>query len=214
MNTENRIRNPRKLSLKAVLGIIFLAIIISVAATIIVAKTWLFPAPVKQTTLNPQEEAVLEAKLNTLKEESPAALQSGPYREHPEDRVIYFTQRELNSMIARNSDLAGRVSFYLSDNQISAAMLVDMPEDFPVLGGKTVRLSTGLHVDYQQGRPVITVQGISIMGVPLPAAWLGGIKGRDLVSFYSSEGGFWQVFSSGVKDLRVEDGKLRVELAY
>ncbi len=59
----------------------------------------------------------------------------------------------------------------------------------------------------------MTIQGVSIMGVPVPGAWLGGLKERDLVSFYGTEGGFWQAFSRGVADLRVEQGKLRVELA-
>jgi hypothetical protein len=52
------------------------------------------------------------------------------------------------------------------------------------------------------------------MGVPLPGAWLGGIKGKDLVAFYGSDGGFWQAFSHGVRDLSVEEGRLRVELAH
>jgi hypothetical protein len=60
---------------------------------------------------------------------------------------------------------------------------------------------------------VVSMEGVSIMGVPLPGAWLGGIKGKDLVAFYGSDGGFWQAFSHGVRDLRVEEGRLRVELA-
>ncbi|MFP4109840.1 MAG: hypothetical protein ACLFTF_02315 [Desulfonatronovibrio sp.] len=220
MRTTDTSAKPRRLSLKAAAGIVVLAIIFSVVVTLLAARMWLFPGPINPVDLNQREEQVLEAKLNTLNkaETDQSKADSGslapePYLETPEDRVIYFTQRELNAMIARNPDLADRVSLHLSQGLISATMLVDLPRDFPVLGNKTVRVSTGLHIDYQQGRPVVTIKGVSIMGVPVPGAWLGGLKDRDLVSFYGTDAGFWHVFSQGVTDLRVEQGKLRVELA-
>lgn len=211
---------PRRLSLKAVAGIVVLAVIFSVAVTLIAARLWLFPGLINPVDMNQREEQILEAKLNTLQKaemdqnaSSSPSLAPEPYLEMPEDRVIYFTQRELNALIARNPDLAHRVSLHLSQGLISATMLVDLPRDFPVLGSQTIRVSTGLHLDYQQGRPVVTIKGVTIMGVPVPGAWLGGLKERDLVAFYGTDAGFWQVFSQGVTDLRVEQGKLRVELA-
>ncbi len=220
MNPSDTLDKPRRFSLRAVAGIVLLAMVLSVVVTILVARIWFFPSQIKPVSLNQQEQSVLEAKLNMLKEpeidatgpESDGPVPE-PYVELPESRIIYFTQRELNAMIARNPDLAGRVALDLSDKLISANMLVTLPEDFPVLGGKTVRISTGLHVDYQDRRPVISMEGISIMGVPLPGAWMGGIKGRDLILLYGTDGGFWQAFSHGVRDLRVEQGRLRVELA-
>ena len=220
MTSSNASPKPRRLGLKAVTGIVLLAMLFSVLVTLLVARTWFFPASIKPVSLNQQEQAVLDTKLNAMKkaeflQERPRSSDLAPekYVEMPEDRVIYFSQRELNAMVARNPDLADRLTFHLSDGLISAIMLVTLPHDFPVFSGKTVRVSTGLHVDYQQGRPVVTVEGVSIMGVPVPGAWMGGIKGRDLVSFYAKDGGFWEAFSQGVRDLKVEQGQLRVELA-
>ncbi len=219
MKASNPDSKPRSLSFKTVAVIVILAIFVSVAATLLVVRVWFFPTSIKPVDLNQQEEMVLNAKLDVLKaqdipdENSIYEPSSGAYAERPQDRILYFTQRELNAMIARNPDLARKVSVHLSDRLISANMIVTLPDDFPVFGGRTVRISSGLHVDYQQGRPVITVEGVSIMGVPVPGAWLGGIKGRDLTAFYAEDEGFWSVFAQGVKDLNVEDGRLRVELA-
>lgn len=219
MKASNPDSKRRSLSLKAVVAVVLLAILISVVATLLVARIWFFPSSIKPVELNEDEEMVLETKLDALgargvpDDGDTFGPSSGVYTEHPEDRILYFTQRELNAMIARNPDLARRVSIHLSDRLISAKMLVTLPADFPVFGGRTVRLSSGLHVDYQQGKPVITVEGVSIMGVPVPGAWLGGIKGRDLTAFYAEDEGFWSAFARGVRDLKVENGRLRVELA-
>lgn len=206
------------------------AVGVSVAATLWVARTWLFPQPFTPVVLDAREQTTLETKLHSLTAAaqtptpSPAAAPSAagrgidavepaPYVERPADRVIYFTQRELNALIARNPDLAGRLALHLSDDLLSATMLVTLPPDLPVMAGHTVRVATGLRLRYEQGRPVVAVEGVSLMGVPLPSAWLGGLKGRDLVALHGAEGGFWRAFGEGVRDLRVEDGRLRVELA-
>ncbi|MFN2342639.1 MAG: hypothetical protein ABR542_04720 [Desulfonatronovibrio sp.] len=219
MKDSNPDSKPRSLSLKAVAGIVFLAIFISVVATLLVVRIWFFPSSINPVDLNEQEKVVLNAKLGALKSQNTADENNvskpspGAYTERSQDRILYFTQRELNAMIARNPDLARKVSIHLSDRLISATMIVTLPVDFPVFGGRTVRISSGLHVDYQQGKPVITVEGVSIMGVPVPGAWLGGIKGRDLTAFYAEDEGFWSAFAQGVNDLKIEDGRLRVELA-
>jgi len=51
-----------------------------------------------------------------------------------------------------------------------------------------------------------------VMGVPIPNAWLGGLKNVDLISEFGTDPGFWQSFSEGVEDVRVEDGRIKVKL--
>lgn len=207
-------------------ALLLAAIAISVATTLWIAHTWLFPQPFAPVVLDAREQAVLDTKMHSLagpatidpptgasRDTSPPAVQPGPYAERPEDRVIYFTQRELNALIARNPELAGRLALHLSDDLVSATMLITLPADLPVFAGRTVRVATGLRLRYEQDRPVVAIEGVSLMGVPLPAAWLGSLKGRDLVTLYGTDGGFWQLFGEGVRDLRVEAGRLRVELA-
>jgi hypothetical protein len=56
------------------------------------------------------------------------------------------------------------------------------------------------------------VKGVSVMGVPIPNAWLGGIKNIDLVEEFAAEEGFWKAFAAGVEDLEVRDGQLWIKL--
>lgn len=50
------------------------------------------------------------------------------------------------------------------------------------------------------------------MGVPVPNAWLGGIKNIDLVEKFGTEKGFWKTFADGVEDIKVEEGLLKIKL--
>jgi hypothetical protein len=50
------------------------------------------------------------------------------------------------------------------------------------------------------------------MGVPVPSAWLGGMKNIDLVESYGSESGFWKTFADGVDNIRIRDGSLTMVL--
>jgi hypothetical protein len=100
----------------------------------------------------------------------------------------------------------------LSDDLISAKLLLPVDEDFPILGGKILRLKSGMVFTYNNGKPIVILKGISIMGVPIPNAWLGGIKNVDLVENFGADRGFWKTFSDGVEDIKVEEGLLKIKL--
>ncbi len=198
--------NQRSLRLPVVFVLVVLTAIVAALVTLLVARIWIFQPEVAPVVLDSQEQAELEKKLQALTDKSQ------PYSESPKDRVIYLSERELNAIVARDPDLANRASFRLIDDKISATLLVDTPEDMPGIGGKTVEMSTGIIVGHADGRPTFIIEGVSLMDVPIPSAWLGGWKGRDLVQADGPGGGIWDIFSEGIKDLRVEDGRLRVEL--
>ena len=63
-----------------------------------------------------------------------------------------------------------------------------------------------------QGKPVVILKGITIMGVPIPNAWLGGIKNIDLVKEFGTSKGFWKTFSDGIEDIKIEEGRLKIKL--
>jgi len=60
---------------------------------------------------------------------------------------------------------------------------------------------------------VVVLQGVSVWGVPMPNAWLGGLKNIDLIEEFGAADGFWSAFADGIDDIRVEDGKLLLQLA-
>jgi hypothetical protein len=68
-------------------------------------------------------------------------------------------------------------------------------ENFPILGGKTLRLFFGVTLCDKADRPIVAIRGVSLGGVPLPSAWWGDIKNKNLVEEFGSEGGFWDQFS-------------------
>lgn len=213
MNQEDP-KARKSLRLSVVMALLALTVVLTVVITLFVAKFWLFQPAMDPVDLNPREEAELETKLQVLQSASDQeSVSPEPYSEQSADRVIYFTQRELNALIATEPDLARRAAVHLSEDMISANFLVTLPQDLPILGGKTVKVSAGLQVAYSQGRPSIIIQGVSLMGIPVPSAWLGGLKGRDLVQYQGQGGELWQAFGRGIADLQVKDGQLKVELA-
>ena len=50
------------------------------------------------------------------------------------------------------------------------------------------------------------------MGIPIPNAWLGGLKNIDLVSEFGVDPGFWKSFSEGVEEIQVADGRINIKL--
>ena len=100
----------------------------------------------------------------------------------------------------------------LADNMVSLKLLVPLDPDLPMLGGKTLKIKAGAELAYRDSRPVIKLKGISLMGIPMPNAWLGGMKNIDLISQYGNQEGFWKTFADGVDSIAVVDGHLKVRL--
>jgi hypothetical protein len=192
-------------------------------------NTVLFPAEFKPVTLNDKEQQVLDHKLEQFERlqtqadrrasrsrpfssSSDTALTPEPYSEEGASREIHLSEKELNALVAKNTDLATRMAIDLSDNLASVKLLVHLDEDFPLLGGNTIKLTAGAELAYATGKPIVKLRGISIWGVPMPNAWLGGIKNVDLIQEFGQEPGFWQAFADGVETIEVKQGQLLIKL--
>ena len=217
-----------------VFGLIVVAVIITAGATVLIFKTYFFPSAFKPVILNSHEKQVLRTKIKKLdaleadaklhkkaglkrpsiagRSDSRGALTPEPYSEKNAKREIIFTERELNALLAKNTNLARKLAIDLSDDLVSAKLLVPVDEDFPILGGKILRVRTGLGFAYVKGKPALVFKGISIMGVPLPNAWLGGLKNIDLVKEFGADKGFWKTFADGIEDIKVKEGHLKITL--
>jgi hypothetical protein len=219
-NTETDQPAPAKsTSLWKILGLMLLTVFLSVGITVWVVYTMLFPGDFKPVTLSQKEEVVLQQKLQRLDfgprqttRGSQQPLTPERYREEGASREIALSERELNALLANNTDLAQKLAIDLSDDLASAKLLVPLDPEFPILGGKTLKLSAGVEMRYANGKPVIILKGLSIWGVPMPNAWLGNLKNIDLVQEFGSDKGFWQAFADGVEEIAVEEGKLRIKL--
>ena len=211
-----------------ILWIVLATVVVTVALTFWVVRTYVYAKDFEPVELSAGEQETLDAKLRALgydpgpaagEQDDPARretdeewLRSERYSEAGARRVVRFSERELNAMVANNHDLARKLALDLGDNLVSARLLVPVDPDFPILGGKTLRVSTGVEMAFRDARPVIVLKGVSIMGIPIPNAWLGGLKNIDLVGEFGDEGGFWSAFADGVENIRVDEGQLKVQL--
>lgn len=192
--------------------ITLLVIIITVIVTIWLVRTYIFPTEFEPVTLNSQEQQALDQKLEALDFDASGRLKPEKYSEQGVERKLAFSEKELNALLASNTELARQLAFDLSNDLVSAKLLLPLDEDFPVLGGKTVKVKAGVEFAYRNARPVVVLKGVSVMGVPVPNAWLGGLKNIDLVTEFGNQQGFWQAFAEGVEHISVVDGQLRIEL--
>ncbi|WP_019626449.1 hypothetical protein [Thioalkalivibrio sp. ALJT] len=182
------------------------------------------PEPV---TLNVQEQTELEAKLRALGPRDAAPrpdaetgdaiidldAEAEPlvpelYEEHADARRIRFSERELNALIAQDPDLAERVALRLTPGQVSTRIRIDVPEEFPLLGGRVLNVRSGVRFEAGDGQVHARLVGVSVAGVPLPDAWLGGLKDEDLLGLEP-----FQQLRAGIEAIEVRDGELALELA-
>lgn len=202
-----------------------LVIVIAICTSILtvwIGAFYIFPRPFKPVELNKSESQALGEKLerldparrskNAAAYKGSAGLQPEKYTEDPAKRHVTFTERELNALLAKNTDLAEKLAIDLSDDLASAKLILPLDPDLPFLGGKTLKLNAGLELRYENTKPVVMLRGISLWGVPLPNSWIGGMKNVDLVKEFSGQNGFWKAFADGIEYIRVEDGRLTVQL--
>lgn len=207
-----------------VLGLVIGSMLLAIFATAFAIKLFLFPGPFKAVVLSDREERQLESKLaifegfggrNSRSDSEyteSGSLKPEKYSEAGASREITFTERELNAMIAKNTDLAQTLAIDLAQNVISFKLLIPLDPEFPMLGGKTLKVKAGAELAYREGRPVVRLKGVSLMGVPMPNAWLGGIKNIDLVREFGMEEGFWKTFADGIESMSVDESFLKIQL--
>lgn len=231
-----RPRTRRGLGCLGVSLVIVGTVIVTLVLGTLVARYVLFPERFEPVQLDAAEQQVLDDKLASLGVQADRAagadrfaprseefdaqgrLRPEPYREAAGPREVHFDERELNAIIARDPELARRLAVDLSRDLVSAKLLVPLPPDLPVMGGQTLRLTAGAEVREVAApdggtRLAVIVTGVSLWGVPLPNAWIGGLKGVDLVEQFGNDPGFWQALAEGVESVQVEEGELVLRLA-
>ena len=230
MQTDTTLNEPGKRSsgLKIFL-IVLITIIVTAALTFWVVRSYIFPAEFKPVQLSASEEQVLTEKLERLdmmqsrrtssgknnqnvKDPDSGVLEPEAYSEIGASRSITMSERELNGLLAKNTDMAKKMAIDLSENLMSAKLLIPVDEDFPIMGGQILKVRAGMELAYRDNRPIAVLKGVSVMGVPIPNAWLGGMKNIDLIDYYGNEAGFWKAFADGVENIQIEDGNITMTL--
>ena len=194
------------------------AILLTVLAGWAFVRFYLLPQSLQTVSLSQQEQLGLDRKLALLgllpatTDHDPATADPQPYSEVGASRVVEFSERELNGLLAQDPAWRSRVAIDLSDDLVSLVALVPVPQGFPVMAGRNVRLNAGAEFAFNNDRPTLLLKGVSIMGVPLPNAWLGNLKNVDLIEEFGNDPGFWKSFADGVAAVEVREGRLLLEL--
>lgn len=199
-----------------------LIVVATVAITI-----WWIQRPIKPVVLSPREKTVVDQKLEHLqagsspKPGSPSSrlndrtsTSSSPpeNRYVPGSKVVKLTEREINGLLNANTDLGKSVRLEFDKDAINAYLVVPIPQDFPIGGGKMFRARGRFRLSIGNGgEPYAMLEDVTVFGLSLPRAWLGGLKGENLLSQAAGQRNGTPVLR-GIKSLRVEPGALVLEV--
>ena len=213
-------------------GIIVIVLAI-ITVVFFIIKDYLFPNAFKPVTLSAKETQSLNQKLLSLNlpglstqpksatnntttaagtHITPAPLEPQAYSEKGASREVNFSEKEINAIIAHNTDMADKLAIDLSNNLASARLLLPLDPDLPMFGGKTLKLNAGIEIAFRHSRPIVKLKGVSAWGVPVPNAWLGNLKNVDLINEFGGREGFWKSFADGIEYVNVTEGQLNIKL--
>jgi hypothetical protein len=201
---------------------LLIGLLLVVCATVAIT-IWYVQRPIKPVVLSAAEKAAVDKKLEHFGGTSGngprapttkrAVTKPEPDRPYvPGSKVLRLTERELNGLLNANTDLGKTVRLELGRDAINAYVAAPIPEDVPVVGGKMFRARGRFRVSLTNGAaPYAVLEDVTIFGLSLPKAWLGGLKGENLLTEAVGQRNGAPILR-GVKSLRVEPGALVMEV--
>lgn len=199
-----------------------LALLLVIVLTVFITIWWM-GRPIKPVVLSVAEKQVVTQKLDHLGR-APAgkanAVELPANRPKPEPARIYvpgsrefrLTEREINGLLNENTDLGKSVRLEFRQDAINAYVATLIPEDVPLLGGKMFRARGRFRLSVGNGgEPYAILEDVTVFGLSLPKAWLGGVKGENLLGDAVGRRDGSRIFK-GVKNLRVEPEALVLEV--
>ncbi len=175
----------------------------------------------KPVVLSEKEQLAFDSKLSVFvdppRSPMPPTATAEPTLPKPTEpvegnRTLLITEREVNAYLAKQN-LGEHVSVSFGEGQLAAGIIVSAPPDFPFLAGQKVRvkLTFGIGLSPQQKLSFV-MEDLSVGGISLPNAWLGDIKGVDLIAKNLEKDPAIQRFLAGIQELEMHAGSLRVVL--
>jgi hypothetical protein len=162
-----------------------------------------YPSPITPVSLTAAEKEEFDSKLQTLN--NPAAAEEA-------NRTILVSEREVNAYLAQQQ-LGENVEVKFGEGNVSAAVIFQAPEDFPIFPNQKIRLrftfGTSLTPEHKLS---LKLDDLSLGGISLPNSWIGDIKGVDLVAENVEHDPALQKFLAGIKSLDIHHGTLRLVL--
>lgn len=128
-------------------------------------------------------------------------------------RTIVITDHEFNGMLNHNTDLGQTLKVEFKPGYIDIEVVIPVEDDVAVIGGKTIRTSVDISIEKQvDGSLGLAIRSVNVGGVPMPNAWLGGIKGQNLLEQFAQDD-FFKKLAAGVEEFRIGSGEIAIVLA-
>ena len=119
----------------------------------------------------------------------------------------------VNAWLAKN-ELGENVQVRFKNGKITGAIILELPDDFPVLAGQKIKASLALvaHLNDASRDLALLVDDVTVGGMPLPNAWVGDIKGLNLVDETAHKDPAMEKFLKGIRQFEIQDGLAVVKL--
>ncbi len=199
-----------------------LAFLVLIVATVAITLWWM-QRPIKPVVLTEAEKATVEQKIQRVSgpennsPNPPTLPDSAPKPEidrtyAPGSKELRLTERELNGLLNANTELGQTVRLEFAKDAINAYLAVPIPQDFPIGGGKMFRARGRFRISMGNGHaPYAILEDVTVFGLSLPKAWLGGLKGENLIANAVGERNGEPIIQ-GIKSLRVVPGAILLEV--
>jgi len=204
-----------------IFGTLFTLMLVIVASAAL--TVWWLQRPIKPVFLSAAEKATVEAKLEQLRASAPPefsaatttlAGDAAPDPQYlPGSKVLTLTDHEINGLLNANTEFGENVRLEFGKNAINAYLAVRVPQDAPFAAGRMIRAKGRFSLSLQDGQePKAVLEDFTVFGLSLPKAWLGGLKGENLLADVMGQTNGTPLFP-GIKHLQLKPGALVIEVA-
>jgi len=212
---------------------ITLAILFVLCVATIGFLWWWTTRPIKATVLSQPEEQQVELKMARLSGDAPPEIQPNPDTPNdpnsPSDpeqsqaerseptyekgsKTLVFTERELNGLLNKNTQLGESLKFSLGTDAINARIHTTIPEDFFIGAGQPMNGRTRIIAKMVDNVPQLILEDVTLWGLSLPNAWLADLKNKNLLEIIHPDLKS-NPSATGIEDIKIEPGKLIIQFA-
>lgn len=194
-----------------VTGIVFGTATLTIAGTAWWVKRNIYASPFTPVALSATEQSALDQKLEVLKQSG--TVEAAPVDPEVAKRTLTITDREINAFLEQQG-LGEQVKVSLHNGGGTATFLLPMSSDGVPGSGPTLRISVSLGAKMDQDKKfALSISDVSVGGVPLPNAWLGNMKGLNMLADAPiSDDPALKAFAAGIRDFSIRSGQLSVVL--
>ncbi len=202
-------RSSWKKKLLVTSGIVLGTAGIAAASTAWWVKHNIYASQFQPVALNQAEQAGLDSKLKVLGQTSAAT----PVDPEVAKRTMNISEKEINAFLAQQG-LGEQVKVELTEGAAAAVMVIPVDKDAPFVGGTTLRLRVAFGAKMDKDKHLaLSLSDVHVGGVPLPNAWLGNLKGLNLLSDSPMQSDpAVKGFLEGIRDFKIQRGSMQIVL--